>query len=277
MELACGLYPVAGLIEYFTGHALLAGLSCALFATRECPFEHSTILALFFVYPANHEHLTLAIFHNCKIDEGGLRLRSLFVHMAKAIPLPQGIQALLAKLCVVARALPPYTSCMRGSRERGSLYVRNIIFGIEDSLVSTVGVLSGIAATTDTKTVVLVGTIYITVEAFSMAVGSFLSEEFTEEYVARRLVSLRNPLVAGIVMFLASIVAGCIPLLPYLFFDELSAFTVSIVSAVLLLFVVGAVNGRIAKVGAVRGGLRLAIVGGLAILLGLGVGQLTAA
>jgi len=64
-----------------------------------------------------------------------------------------------------------------------AVYVRNFVFGVEDSLVSTVGLLSGIAsAGASTATIFLTGTVLIFVEAFSMAVGSYLSEESVEEY-----------------------------------------------------------------------------------------------
>ena len=62
------------------------------------------------------------------------------------------------------------------------MFLRNTVFGVEDSLVSTVGLLSGIAATGSVSKsfILLTGIVYISVEAFSMAVGSFLSEEFVE-------------------------------------------------------------------------------------------------
>ncbi len=154
----------------------------------------------------------------------------------------------------------------------GSLYVRNIIFGVEDSLVSTVGVLSGIAATTGAQTVILVGAIYITVEAFSMAVGSFLSEEFTEEYEARGKVPLTPAMIAGGTMFVASIVAGFIPLLPYLLLGREAALVTSIGVSLLLLFVVGAVSGHASHAGILRDGFRMVLVGGLAIVLGIFIG-----
>ena len=59
-----------------------------------------------------------------------------------------------------------------------SMIVRNFTFGVEDSLVSTVGLLAGIAfAGVNAGTVVLTGAVLIFVEGFSMAVGSLLSEQ----------------------------------------------------------------------------------------------------
>src|SRR3989338_10789579 len=92
-------------------------------------------------------------------------------------------------------------------------YARNFVFGVEDSLVSTVGLLSGIAiANVPRPTIFLTGVVLIFVEAFSMAVGSFLSEYSAEEYVHRNVVSIRGSVLDGIVMLFAYFVAGFIPL-----------------------------------------------------------------
>jgi len=63
-----------------------------------------------------------------------------------------------------------------------SHYLRNFIFGVEDSLVSTVGLLAGVAAAAISQSaIVTTGLVLIVVEGFSMGVGSFLTEETTEE------------------------------------------------------------------------------------------------
>ena len=56
---------------------------------------------------------------------------------------------------------------------------------MEDSLVSTVGLLSGVAvANVPMTTILLTGLILIFVEAISMAAGSFLSEYSAEGYAS---------------------------------------------------------------------------------------------
>src|SRR3989344_2538547 len=85
-----------------------------------------------------------------------------------------------------------------------ALYVRSFIFGAEDSLVSTVGLLSGIAAAgVPQGTIFLTGMVLVFVEAFSMAAGSFLSERSAEEYVSRSGVPMRYFVVGGVIMFLS--------------------------------------------------------------------------
>ncbi|HTM68870.1 MAG TPA: VIT1/CCC1 transporter family protein [Candidatus Binatia bacterium] len=56
--------------------------------------------------------------------------------------------------------------------------IRELIFGLEDSLVSTLGVVVGIGAgTQDARVVILSGVVLVVVEALSMAAGSFISSK----------------------------------------------------------------------------------------------------
>jgi len=60
--------------------------------------------------------------------------------------------------------------------------IRELVFGLEDSLVSTVGVVVGVAAGAPDRGIVLLsGSVLIVVEALSMAAGSFLSSKSHRE------------------------------------------------------------------------------------------------
>src|SRR3989344_3322331 len=98
---------------------------------------------------------------------------------------------------------------MKTTALRSALYLRNLVFGVEDGLVSTVGLLSGIAiAGVERDTIFLTGMVLIFVEAFSMAAGSFLSEFSAEEYALQREVSGRTPFFNGLIMFWSYLLAG---------------------------------------------------------------------
>lgn len=154
-------------------------------------------------------------------------------------------------------------------------YFRNFIFGVEDSLVSTVGLLSGVAiAGVERETILLTGVILIFVEAVSMAAGSFLSEASVEEYAAQRVVPQKNSVSAGAVMFTSYFVAGFIPLAPYIFESGTRALGMSIGLSIAALFILGAVSGMLSRARIVRSALRMAIVGGVAIAVGVSVGSL---
>jgi VIT1/CCC1 family predicted Fe2+/Mn2+ transporter len=155
------------------------------------------------------------------------------------------------------------------------LYLRNIIFGISDSLVSTVGLLAGIDASGTTKEViVLTGIIYAFVEAFSMAVGSFLSEESAEQYASKSATTDSKPIIAGVIMFVSFVLAAFIPIIPYLFLNIAPALWLSIASSIIALFVVGIVSARFAKINPWSQGSKTALLGGAAIVIGVIVGKL---
>jgi vacuolar iron transporter family protein len=66
--------------------------------------------------------------------------------------------------------------------------IREIVFGTEDSLCSTLGTITGIAAGTQNSFVVILsGLVLIFVEAVSMAAGSYLSSKSANEIFKIRL------------------------------------------------------------------------------------------
>lgn len=155
-------------------------------------------------------------------------------------------------------------------------YFKSFVFGVEDSLVSTVGLLSGVAlAGVATSTVILTGIVLIFVEAFSMAAGEYLSEYETEEYQKQGEVSSRTSVIASGIMFTSYIISGLIPLAPYLLFPtSYDALPYSIGASLAALFCLGLIGARITRTSYLRHALRMLAVGGAAILVGIVAGQL---
>lgn len=78
---------------------------------------------------------------------------------------------------------------MHGGTFRDKLVssLREVVFGLEDSLVSTLGTVSGIAVGSgDRYVVILSGVVLVFVEAISMAAGSFLSSKSTTQLYNER-------------------------------------------------------------------------------------------
>jgi len=154
------------------------------------------------------------------------------------------------------------------------LYLRNVIFGVSDSLVSTVGLLAGIdVAGTSRQVIVLTGVVYAFVEAFSMAVGSFLSEQSAEEYEVKGEAAGAGPFTAGVVMFISFILASFIPIVPYLLFGLTAALWYSIGFSLVALLVVGVISAKIVKVDMLRHAIKVVLLGGAAIVIGVIVGK----
>lgn len=153
-------------------------------------------------------------------------------------------------------------------------YFRSFIFGVEDSLVSTVGLLSGVAITDAVrKTIFLTGVILIFVEAFSMAVGSFLSEYSAEGYVKRAEVPPGKSMIAGTIMFFSYFVSGFIPLFPYVVLPMPLSFLLSILMSLAALFLLGLLSAKVSGLNLLRGAMRMFVIGGMAVAIGIVVGK----
>ena len=164
---------------------------------------------------------------------------------------------------------------MKAHDETSALYVKNFIFGVEDSLVSTTGLLSGIAAAgVDRETIFLTGVVLIFVEAFSMAAGSFLSESSAEEYMKHSKKHSNSSILGALIMFFSYFAAGFIPLFPYMVFDVSVAFWVAIILALSALFLLGIVSAKLFGAKVMRSGIRMLVIGGIAVVAGVMVGNL---
>lgn len=93
--------------------------------------------------------------------------------------------------------------------------VRNLVYGIEDSLISTTGLVVGIAASgVPRSTILKTGAILLLVEALSMAFGAFVSEDRFMQ-AASMAHGITDVLKYAAIMFGAYIVAGLVPMLPF--------------------------------------------------------------
>lgn len=154
------------------------------------------------------------------------------------------------------------------------MYLRSVIFGINDSLVSTVGFLAGISvAGVPRSTVILTGVVYALVEAFSMATGNYLSEEASQEYIQKADVRSGPSIISGIVMFFSSFLAALIPLAPYLFITGDTALFASAGISILGLFILGGLTAKFSALPMFWRSVRMAAVGGVSIGLGVVIGS----
>lgn len=94
--------------------------------------------------------------------------------------------------------------------------VRNMVSGVEDSLISTTGVLVGLDfAGLPIQHIIVAGIVLILVEAMSMAFGTVVSEE--SFFIASNIkYNTTQILMYAATMFFSYLVAGTLVLLPYL-------------------------------------------------------------
>ncbi len=151
------------------------------------------------------------------------------------------------EMCVIS--IPVYNKLMKKGgkhhREEVAETLRVSLFGLEDGIVSTLGALTGIAAGSGSRyIVVLSGLVIIAVESLSMAAGSYLSSKSAfavisknkkgEKHLEKR--SKMNALLMGV----GYIIGGLIPLFPYLYLPIDQALGLAVGLAVSALFAAGA-------------------------------------
>lgn len=152
-------------------------------------------------------------------------------------------------------------------------YLRSIIFGFQDSLVSTTGVIAGVAAGTQNKElVILAGVVTITVESLSMGAGQYMSEKSVHQMdkTGKHTDSL---VVGGGLMALSYFLGGLVVLTPIIILKLPLAASLSIAFALAGLFVLGLFKAHIVKVNPLKSAMEILILGGAATLMGLLVGK----
>jgi len=150
-------------------------------------------------------------------------------------------------------------------------YLRSSVFGFQDALVSTTGVVVGIsAAVSDPKFIILSAFITVSVEALSMAAGQYLSEKSVHDLPASH--HHDNLVFGGLLMFFSYIIGGLIPIIPLFFTHYPLTSFLSVLFAFIGLFLLGFIKAKLFSGKVWRSALEMLIIGGLTTLIGLGVG-----
>jgi VIT1/CCC1 family predicted Fe2+/Mn2+ transporter len=159
--------------------------------------------------------------------------------------------------------------------KKKSIYLRNFIFGVEDSLVSTVGLLAGVAAADISHSAIITtGLVLIVVEGFSMGIGSFLTEETTEEMAGLRVRTL-DSVKGAITMLISYCLAGLLPLAPYTFLRGDQAVNTSVTLSLLGLMALGYGTSRYyGRPRPIFRAFKMLLLGGIAVFVGMLIGKL---
>ena len=155
-----------------------------------------------------------------------------------------------------------------------------VLMGAQDNLTNVLAVMLGVAVGAGrSELVALAGASAALAEAISMGGVLYSSTRATElanareDPVARRRPGLR-PLASGAVCTVAALIAGALPLLPFIVLPLQAAVAVSVLLSLVALFALGSWTGRIGGAVWWRDGLRLLVVGSLAAIAAAVVGSI---
>jgi VIT1/CCC1 family predicted Fe2+/Mn2+ transporter len=146
------------------------------------------------------------------------------------------------------------------------------MFGLQDGLVSTTGIVVGISAGIHDKPIIILASLVaVSVEASSMAAGQYSSEKAVHQMdkTGKHTDSL---FIGSVLMFVSYFLAGMIPILPILLLDLKIAPYTSIALAFVALFTVGFIKGKIVEHHPWRSAIEMFIIGSIATALGVIVG-----
>jgi VIT1/CCC1 family predicted Fe2+/Mn2+ transporter len=157
-------------------------------------------------------------------------------------------------------------------------YIRDLVYGANDGIITTFAVVAGVAGgALSHTTVLIVGAANLAADGLSMAVGNFLAIRANES--AREAQQLpeeeAHPWKHGAATFLAFVIAGSLPLAPYLVPQMREAgFWWSSLFTLVALFGVGAARTTVTVDRWWAAGLEMLLLGLAVALVAYGAGAL---
>ena len=159
-------------------------------------------------------------------------------------------------------------------------YVRELIYGANDGIITTFAVVAGVAGGGLSLPVVLIiGAANLLADGLSMAVGNYLSITSHESVLeAQKLPEEEaSPFRHAGVTFVAFVIAGSVPLVPYMLPPwPIDRFASSVALTLFAMFAVGASRALIANVRWWKAGLEMLGLGAVVAALAYGSGAFVA-
>ena len=158
-------------------------------------------------------------------------------------------------------------------------YMKDLIYGANDGIVTTLAVVTGVTgAGLEARIVLILGLANLLADGFSMGASNYLSIR-SDEAIRRadgKLSVEPFPLRHGSVTFTAFVLAGAIPLASYLVDLGPAAFPTAVSLGLIALFTMGASRAAVSDGGWLRNGTEMLVVGTLAAAVAFMVGALVA-
>jgi VIT1/CCC1 family predicted Fe2+/Mn2+ transporter len=160
-------------------------------------------------------------------------------------------------------------------------YIRDLVYGANDGLITTFAVVSGVAGGALAPVAVLVvGAANLAADGVSMGVGNFMAIRADERArAAENLPELEaHPWKHGVATLIAFVVAGAVPLLPYVLpVGAVSRLAWSSGATFAGLFMIGAARSVVTRDVWWKGGLETLALGAAVALAAYGAGAAVAA
>lgn len=157
-----------------------------------------------------------------------------------------------------------------------SRYIKDIIFGANDGIVTTFAIVAGaVGASLSTKVILVLGFASLLADGFSMGTGNYLGSRSEKEVAqVNGEQYTKSVVVPALFIFFSFVIAGSVPLLPFIFGAE-GSFLLAAIMTGLTLFLVGGLLGQLVLHRHwFVWGLEMLVVGGAAASIAYGIGYL---
>lgn len=158
-------------------------------------------------------------------------------------------------------------------------YIRDIIYGANDGIITTFAIVAGVAGANLSPAIILVlGFANLLADGFSMAGSNYLGTKSEHDALCHQdeancnTGAAHKPIIAGIITFFSFVIAGVVPLLPYIFLTTQNIFPFALLATGLALFFIGAVRSVVTGKSFLASGVEMLIVGGIAAAIAYFVG-----
>jgi VIT1/CCC1 family predicted Fe2+/Mn2+ transporter len=159
-------------------------------------------------------------------------------------------------------------------------YIRELIYGANDGIITTFAVVAGVAGGgLSLRVVLIIGVANLIADGLSMAAGNYLSIRSHESVLEAQDLPEEEafPLRHAMATFGAFVTAGMVPLLPYLVPGSPDRFSLSIAFTLIAMFAVGASRALITNVHWGKAGVEMLGLGAIVATLAYASGRLVAA
>jgi VIT1/CCC1 family predicted Fe2+/Mn2+ transporter len=168
----------------------------------------------------------------------------------------------------------------RSARQIARHYIRELVYGANDGIITTFAVVAGVAGGgLPIRVVLIIGAANLLADGLSMAVGNYLSIRSHESVLEAQQLPEEEafPIRHAGATFAAFVTAGLVPLIPYMSAAYPgNRFEVSIALTLLTLFGVGASRALIANVKWPAAGLEMLGLGAVVAAVAYGCGAMVA-
>ena len=156
-------------------------------------------------------------------------------------------------------------------------HIGDLVFGANDGIVTTFAVVSGVTgAQLSARVLIILGLANLLADGIAMGAGNYLGMRSEQEYQQNATGAVHegrlHAVGHGAAIFLAFVVAGSVPLLPFVLLPSGDGFLLSCLGAGLALFAVGSLRTFVTRARWFVSGLEMFLIGALAAAAAYGVG-----